>query len=229
MHRIRKSRFFRRNSFGRHSGKGIIFKFVCVMIICSIFVLLLDARFRPAIHTVAQTRAQNIAVSTVDNCINNLLSQDDVSYESLVDITTDDSGNITSIQTNSAKINKLKASIALAVDERIAQNNSGKISIPFGTVSGIDLLAGMGPNISVDVQMTGSSKADFANSFISAGINQTQHRIMLTVTTKVYIFLAGNESFTELRSEYCVAETIIVGEVPNVMAQITSPQEIPQK
>lgn len=52
---------------------------------------------------------------------------------------------------------------------------------------------------------------------------------MLSVTTKVYIFLRGNENVSQLKSEYCVAETIIVGEVPQVMAQITSPQEIPQK
>jgi len=209
--------------------KSVFLKFIFVALVCSVFILLLDARFRPAIRTVAQARAQNIAVSTVDNCVSNLLSQDYVNYESLVNITTDDTGKITSIQTDSVKINRLKASIALAVDEKIAQNSSKKISIPFGTVSGVDLLAGVGPNISVDVQMTGSTQADFTNTFISAGINQTQHRIMLTVTTKVYTFLAGNESFSQFSSEYCVAETIIVGEVPSVMAQIANSQEIPQK
>lgn len=209
--------------------KGVFFKLICLVVISSVFILLLDARFRPAIHAVAQTRAHNIAVSTVNDCVNDLLSRDGVTYETLVNITTDDSGKITSIQTDSTQVNMLKAKIALAVDEKISENNSRKISIPFGTVSGLDLLASVGPDISVNVQMTGSAQADFTNSFISAGINQTQHRIMLTVTTTVYTFLSGNESFSEFKSEFCVAETIIVGEVPGVMAQITYPQEIPQK
>ena len=217
------------SGFGRHFEAGIIFKLVCVMAVCAAAVLLLDARFRPAINTVAQTRAENLAVSTVNECVNELLSRDDVSYEALVEITTDSDGKITSVRTNAAKINRLKSELALMIDSRISENSKGKITIPFGSVSGIDLLSGMGPDISVSVHMTGSTQADFTNSFISAGINQTQHRIMLSVTTKVYIFLCGNENVSQLKSEYCVAETIIVGEVPQVMAQITSPQEIPQK
>ena len=64
---------------GRNLEAGIIFKLVCAMAVCAAAILLLDARFRPAINTVAQTRAENLAVSTVNECVNELLSRDDVS------------------------------------------------------------------------------------------------------------------------------------------------------
>ena len=48
-------------------------------------------------------------------------------------------------------------------------------------------------------------------------MNQTRHRIYLNVGTSVYSFLPGINSTTDANTDELVAETVIVGEVPQMM------------
>ena len=58
--------------------------------------------------------------------------------------------------------------------------------------------------------------------FESAGINQTLHRIMLKVTTTVYLVSSWHSTSVEIASSYLIAETVLVGSVPNVYANIAA-------
>ena len=84
-----------------------------------------------------------------------------------------------------------------------------------GTLAGSPLLAGRGPLIRVRMQSVGSSSAHFENAFTSAGINQTKHQIYLVVDVYVSILLPGFSTVTKVSSTYTVAETVIVGSVPD--------------
>ena len=64
------------------------------------------------------------------------------------------------------------------------------------------------------MQTVGSAEANFRNEFTSAGINQTKHRILLDVDVYVSILLPGFYTSTKVSSEVAVAETVIVGSVP---------------
>ena len=90
-----------------------------------------------------------------------------------------------------------------------------ELSIPVGTLTGSALLAGRGPRISVRMESVGSSSARFENRFTSAGINQTNHRIVLEVNVSVSILLPGFTTATQVANEVTVAETVIVGAVPD--------------
>ena len=89
-----------------------------------------------------------------------------------------------------------------------------ELSIPIGTLTGSALLAGRGPRISVRMESVGSSSARFENRFDSAGINQTNHQIALEVDVSVSILLPGFTTATTVSTAVTVAETVIVGSVP---------------
>ena len=65
------------------------------------------------------------------------------------------------------------------------------------------------------MQFVGSSNASFENEFTEAGINQTKHRIILNVDVSVSILLPGFSTYTKVSNRFTVAETIIVGTVPD--------------
>ena len=67
------------------------------------------------------------------------------------------------------------------------------------------------------LSLTGNVSCDIKNSFTTAGYNQTLHRMMLLVSAKVYVFLPGNEGVTNVKTEFCIAETVIVGAVPDFL------------
>ena len=122
---------------------------------------------------------------------------------------------ITAVRSNMAAFNHLQAEILDTVLTRISQVPTGDLSIPIGSLTGSALLAGRGPRISVRMESVGSSEANFRNAFTSAGINQTKHQIILTVDVSVSILLPGFRTATKVSNSFIVAETVIVGMVPD--------------
>ena len=113
------------------------------------------------------------------------------------------------------EFNRLQAEILKDILEKVSEVSTKELSIPIGTLSGSSLLAGRGPNISVRMQSVGSSTAVLENEFTSAGINQTKHRILLKVDVSVSILLPGFATAAKVSNVVTVAETIIVGDVPD--------------
>ena len=101
----------------------------------------------------------------------------------------------------------------LAVGEQLPP--ARELSIPVGSLTGSALLAGRGPRIKVRMESVGSSSARFENEFTSAGINQTNHRIVLHIDVSVAILLPGFTTATQVSNAVTVAETVIVGTVPD--------------
>ena len=126
----------------------------------------------------------------------------------------DTEGNITAVHSNMAAFNRLQAQILDIILARIDQVSARELSIPIGTLTGSALLAGRGPRISVRMESVGSSSAKFENRFDSAGINQTNHQIVLKVDVSVSILLPGFTTATTVSTAVTVAETVIVGAVP---------------
>ena len=110
---------------------------------------------------------------------------------------------------------RLQSQILDLILSRIDQVSARELSIPVGSLTGSPLLAGRGPRISVRMESVGSSSARFENQFESAGINQTKHRIVLRIDVYVSILLPGYSAVTQVSNEITVAETVIVGEVPD--------------
>ena len=114
-----------------------------------------------------------------------------------------------------AVFNHLQSCILDLILERISQVSARDLSIPVGSLTGSALLAGRGPRITVRMESVGSSTAWFENAFASAGINQTRHEIVLHVDVSVSILLPGFTTATRVSNAVTVAETIIVGMVPD--------------
>ena len=64
------------------------------------------------------------------------------------------------------------------------------------------------------MESIGSSSSEFRNQFETAGINQTRHQIILQIDVTISILLPGFTTATNVSSAVTVAETVIVGSVP---------------
>jgi sporulation protein YunB len=117
-------------------------------------------------------------------------------------------------------INTLKAGLTTAIQKRLSEYDDGKLYIALGTLIGSDIFTGRGPKIEVRMVPVGYVTAAITNEFASAGINQTLHRIMMSVTGTVTVVMAGYSATSEVTADFCIAETIIVGAVPQAYTQI---------
>lgn len=182
--------------------------------------LLLDMQLHPLVKTVSQTAARRVCIEAINTAVTETLSDEGDAYSALVEITKDSSGTVTSIQTDSMEMNRLKAALSFAIEKKIGSVDTREINIPLGTVIGGELLSGRGPKIKLIVDLAGNVLTELESVFESAGINQTCHRIMLRVKCDICIIMPGYTTSSTLETDFCIAETVIVGKVPNTYAGI---------
>ena len=171
---------------------------------------------------IALSNASDTITAAINDKINEKMSEGQYDYNYFVTLQKDDTGNITAISANMARINTLSSEI---LQEVIAATNNGMedIEIPLGNLLGSNLLMGRGPDIPVKIIMLTSSYADFRNEIESAGINQVKHQIILEVRVQIDVMLPWEVRSTEVLSEVLIAETVLVGKVPDTYLNLNQP------
>ena len=189
---------------------------VLTLVAGALTALLLAAwQMKPLLTSLATTRVSNAVTQVVTQAVNEAIASGELGYENLVYFEKDNDGKITAVRSNMEAFNLLQSHILQTVLERIDQVSARDLSIPIGSLTGSALLAGRGPRITVRMESVGSSEASFRNAFTSAGINQTKHQIILTIDVYVSILLPGFTTATKVSNSFIVAETVIVGSVPD--------------
>ena len=188
--------FYRRRMDRRRVLRALAF----LLMALALTVLFIAAtQMRPLLESMATTRVSNTVTRIVSEAVYEAIEKGELQYDGLVSFEKDTEGHITAVQSNMAAFNHLQAEILDTVLTRISQVPTGDLSIPIGSLTGSTLLAGRGPRITVT----------------SAGINQTKHQIILTVDVSVSVLLPGFRTATKVSNSFIVAETVIVGTVPD--------------
>jgi len=188
----------------------------CVLggILTAVLLIVGGYHLRNMLSNLAVTRVSNAVNRTVNTAISDAVERGAFRYDSMILFEKDNEGKITALETNMAEMNRLQSEIMADVLDRLSVVSESELSIPLGTLTGTPLLAGRGPRIPIKMEFVGSSSARFENDFTEAGINQTKHRILLYVDVSVSVLLPGFSAYTKVSNAYTVAETVIVGSVP---------------
>jgi len=121
---------------------------------------------------------------------------ENINYDEIVIINRDENDRIDSIQTDIVKLNRIYADLSLDIQKSFWSFLKRKYQFLWGGIRK-SLFAAGGPKINVRVIPTGSVETDFESEFVSAGINQTRHRIYLEVKTTVGIVVPFTDKKTE--------------------------------
>lgn len=202
--------------------KLLIILAVVALAVAGIFSLI-DHGIRPAVLSLAEARMKNMAVKQMNEAF--LESDTDVKYTDLVNVVQDADGNVTVIQANTIQMNHLAAAMAEKAQQKLASLSMQTIQVPLGTAIGGQLLSGAGPNIAVKVMPAGSVSTEFSSEFESTGINQTRHRILLTLKASISLILSGDSKSVEVSGQFPISETVIVGKVPDSYLNVESLEE----
>lgn len=62
---------------------------------------------------------------------------------------------------------------------------------------------------------SGSAETEFKSEFQSGGMNQTIHNLSLSITTDITVLIPPASENTSVSTDVVIAETVIVGEVPD--------------
>lgn len=209
-----------------HKRKSNKFKrrfvlFVVIILILSVCLFLLfEFKARDLVYITVDNELEIIAQSSMDNAVLEVLDDIVVDYDNLIITETSDSALITSLKTDSKKLNMLKAEISNAITEHIKKDKTVTVAVPVGAFTGLVLLSSTGPELPVNLRMGGSCTTTIESEFTSAGINQTVHHIYLYVEADVSLTSPIIAYETTVITRYELCQTVIVGDTPNTFADI---------
>lgn len=208
-------------SYGRRTTRGskkrlhrTAFIVLLVITLFLFLIYILNIRLYPIIKTVATTKAQSIATSVINSAVSQVLIDDKINYNSLMTFEKDQEGKITAVKADSLQINKLKFDISNEINKRFDSIDSKDLNIPLGTILGGQLFTNRGPNIKIKIAPVGNANSELTSIFSSAGINQTRQQVMMKIKVVMTVVMASYNITTAIESNFSLADTVIVGNVP---------------
>lgn len=136
-------------------------------------------------------------------------------YDDIIHIEKDEDGNIIMLKADTLKMNKIAADVAISSQIDLKRLGSMGIKVPMGYIFKNNILAQIGPKVSITMEPIGYIETKYQSEFESAGINQTRHKIYVQISAKMRVIIPTRNDEIEVKSEVPIAETIIVGKIPD--------------
>lgn len=192
---------------------------VLILIMVSGLFFFFRSKYHTAMWELAETQVRNSTSDLINDAIAKQIALEDIRYDRIVYFEKDLNGRITALKTNMSEVNRLKTDILNLINDEILALDSSELGIPLGSLVIPEFLSGRGPAIPVRVLSIRNSDASFASRFTEAGINQTLHQLTMSVSVDVSILVLGHTNSFTVTSEVVIAETVIVGDVPETLLQ----------
>lgn len=193
--------------------------FIILLSLVAIFVLFFRMKFNDAICSLAETQVRNTTSDLINDAIDRQIEEGTIQYDRMVYFEKDLDGRITALKTNMSEVNRLKTDILNIINDEILALSTEELGIPLGSLFLPEVFAGKGPGIPVQILSIRNSDASISSHFSEAGINQTLQKMNMDVCVDVTILVLGKTYSFTVSSQVVVAETIIVGNVPNTYLQ----------
>ncbi len=190
-----------------------------LLLVFAVIVILFRIRYNQVILDLAKTQVTNSTSDLINDAVARQIAGGNIQYDSIVYFEKDASGKITALKTNIGEVNRIKTDTLNTINNEITDIEQTDLGIPLGNLFLPEMLSGKGPQIPVKILSIRNSDGYFESSFVHAGINQTLHQVHMYVLVDVAVLVLGRTVIFTVESDVVVAETIIVGDVPDTFFQ----------
>lgn len=191
--------------------KGLFF--VCAAL-TGLFIFI-DSRFRPLVKTMAQYNLQSIVSRAANQAVIEQMILAEISYNDLINLQMDENGRVTILSYNSPEVNRLQSIISESVSNKIDRIGPTDIYVPVLNILNIDFLNNKGPRLKFRITPAAYVETDIESSFENTGINQVNHQIFIVLKITSSALIPNYTTYVQTQMKVCVAQTVIIGKVPN--------------
>lgn len=209
----------------RRGENAILFKITAVLLVISVSITVCFYKMRPVIIRYAESVAETLLLDSSNKAILDILKEQVVSYDDIVYLSRDESGRVTSLETDIIKINSLKSLISNRLSELIASKEYYDLYIPIGTFFSNTYTSGFGPKIHFKMQLTATARVNFSHEFKAAGINQVLHIVMVDMDIGGSLIITGYGDSITVSNSAMAAQTIIVGTTPDAFTNVIESEQ----
>jgi len=198
----------------------IIIFLLFILTILTVSFLYFELKLSKIVANIAEQQVKANASLIISKIIFDEIEESGITYSDLIEFEKDSEGKISALKTNIIEVNRFKSKLSMDILDKLRSTDSMEVSIPIGSVFNSEIMSGYGPKLLVRTIPVGSVATDINNEIISAGINQTRHQVMLSVNVQLSVITAMKKISTEVSTNVCIAETVIVGNVPDSYTNI---------
>ena len=188
---------------------------VIILGVAIVGLIFFRVKYSASIRALAHTQVVNTTSDLINDAIDSQIEDGKIQYDRMVYFEKDLDGRITALKTNMSEVNRLKTDILNLINDEILSLSTDDLGIPTGSLILPEFLSGRGPDIPIEILSISNSDASFTSHFSEAGINQTLQQINMHVSVDVTVLVLGRTDSFTVTSQVIVAETIIVGDVPD--------------
>ena len=182
-----------------------------VLLILSVGYYFFDMALFSAMGALARSKAETAATTAIESAVCDLEMLNDA--EDLTNILRDTDGKILSMSTDTKELASFRARITETLAKEM-EDFRVQLQIPLGSVIGRGMLSGRGFPLKLYVIGASGLLVDTESVFESAGLNQTCHRVYVTVCADLTLLYHGKTETVTVTTKVLASETVIVGEVP---------------
>lgn len=204
-----------KNEKRRRFAKIVVF----VLFLLLSCVLIYNLQILPVLFPLAKAKCTTELTDAVNRIVRARMQSDSDGYADFVRLHFGEDGSVASVETNTPRLAKLSGDVVGEVTDALTHERM-TVRIPLGSLSGSALLSGKGPDVRVKLAVSQKITCAVRGDFTESGINQTLHRVFLRVTVEVCALLPGAVQTFSVPTDVCVAETVIIGKVPEAYTRI---------
>lgn len=193
---------------------------ILILLLVLLFCILVKEIIYPIFITNCEYKAKTLAIEITNDETKKVM--DKYSYEDLINIQTDNNGNISFLESNIVVMNKIISEITANVQKAFQEEENNHISINLGVFTGTKILSSIGPKLDINIVSAGNIETNVRSEFFSVGVNQSIHRIYLDIVCGVNITTPISSVKKEIKNQVLLGETVIVGNTPETNYTIES-------
>lgn len=209
----------------RRKKTGLLRRLLLAFLALTALVIMMEQNLSQTLLDMAFARAYSMAVETLNRAVHKV-TDDGVSYSDLMETQMDQQGRVSMLRANTMRMNALAAQTALVAEQELNSFENQFVEIPLGAALGVRFLSGFGPRLQVQILPVGAVNTGYDTEFETAGINQTRHKIFLTLRATVSLIIPTGSQMVEVESTMLIAESIIVGDVPQSFVDVSDQHDI---
>lgn len=222
--RYKKVKVYRKK-LGWLKKSKVLYFFAGVIVIIVIFSLYLMKVVNSIIISIGEAKVKSLATKAINMAVSEVLCEG-YTYDDIIDIKFTKDGDIAYMQAKSLVVNKLSRDLVSTSQSKLDIIGEQGIGIPMGSLSGVPLFMGKGPELRLKLFPIGAISCSYKSVFSQAGINQTNHRIYVNINSSVTVILPISSRQVSTTTQLLICESVIVGKVPETYLHSASLDEM---
>lgn len=205
----------------RKSGvfKGVMALVLAASMMLAGILLWVEVIIEPNLEDVSRMRAEVLVSRAVNRALTDQFSKEDPKREFFI-VKKGDDGRTEMVQADSIAINVMMTELTGSLQQEFREMDEETLEVPIGSLFGSKLFSQTGPYMNLSVVPLSVLSTDFRTEFEEQAINQTKYKIYIVLNCRVKVMAPFCSRTFDTSTTVLLAETVILGEVPDSFVQV---------